>query len=70
MANVPGFTEEQYIALKNAYAEGVTEVKYGDKKVVYRDAAEMENILNRMEAELYPDTKRTQRRTAVYNSTK
>lgn len=46
------YTVEQYNTLKAAIAQGVTEVWYGDKKVVYRSLKEMLFIQNLMEAEL------------------
>jgi hypothetical protein len=46
------YTEEQYNALKQAIAEGVREVYYGDKRVVYRDLSEMKSILSDMRQEL------------------
>jgi hypothetical protein len=45
-------TQAQYDALKSAIAEGVKEVYYGDKRVVYRDLIEMQSILSAMENDL------------------
>jgi hypothetical protein len=50
MASV--FTQSQYETLCAAIAQGVTEVWYGDKKVVYRSLAEMKQIKSMMEADL------------------
>jgi hypothetical protein len=46
------YTQAQYDALKSAIAEGVKEVYYGDKRVVYRDLIEMQSILSAMENDL------------------
>lgn len=42
------FTQTQYDTLQNAIAQGALEVRYGDKKVVYRSLDEMLRILNVM----------------------
>lgn len=46
------YTIEQLNALKQAIAEGVTAVWYGDKKVEYRSLDEMLRIKRLMENEL------------------
>lgn len=43
---------EKYRALKDALASGTREVWYGDKRIAYRDYAEMKAILRDMEDEL------------------
>jgi hypothetical protein len=53
MASV--FTTSQYQTLCAAIAQGVTEVWYGDKKVVYRSLSEMKQIKSMMEADLNID---------------
>lgn len=59
-----GFTIEEYQATRRAYANGISSVSYGDKTVSYRSLAEMERILRKMEAELFPDQKPCRRRLA------
>jgi len=49
------YTIEQYNALKSAIATGTQSVTYGDKTVHYRSMDEMEKIVRRMEAELFPE---------------
>ncbi len=46
------YTLTQYQILVAAIAQGVKEVYYGDKRVVYRDLNEMLRIRDEMEAEL------------------
>jgi len=48
------YTSEQYQKLKDAIALGATTVKYADKEITYRNLSEMKQILNMMEAELFP----------------
>lgn len=50
------YTLEQYTAISNAIAEGVTEVSYGDKKIVYRNLEEMLRIQSLMYSQLFPAT--------------
>ena len=56
------FTQVEYDALKAAIASGELKVAYQDRTVTYRDLDEMERILYKMEAELFPaaaaDTRR------------
>lgn len=61
------YTIEQYNTLKAAIAQGVTEVWYGDKKVVYRTLAEMLSILKLMEADLGLLTQNGGRKYATYD---
>ncbi len=49
------YTIEQYEALKAAIATGTQSVSYGDKTVSYRSMDDMEKILRRMEADLFPE---------------
>lgn len=58
------YTIEQYEATKKAYANGVASVTYGDKTVSYRSLDEMERIIKRMEAELFPERVPRRRRYA------
>jgi len=46
------YTNEQYIALCEAIAQGALSVKYGDKEVTYRSLNEMLRIKSNMETEL------------------
>jgi hypothetical protein len=46
------YTLEQYEALKAALAGGELQVRYADRAVTYRSAAEMMRILRQMESEL------------------
>lgn len=46
------FTQAQYDALVAAIAEGVLEVHYGDKKVIYRSLEEMLRLKAAMEIDL------------------
>jgi hypothetical protein len=52
------YTVEQYTAISNAIAEGVTKVQYGDKTVEYRSLDEMLRIQSLMYSQLFPDTAR------------
>lgn len=58
------FYIEQYNALKEAIASGVTNVTYGDKTVGYRSIAEMKEVVKMMEAELFPERQPRRRRLA------
>jgi hypothetical protein len=58
------YTHEQYEATKKAYANGLKSVSYGDKKAEYRSLDEMERIIKRMEADLYPERVPRRRRFA------
>lgn len=51
MAN-PAFTQARYEAISAAYAEGVLEVQYEDRKVRYRSRNEMAGIIREMERHL------------------
>jgi hypothetical protein len=46
------FTQEQYDKLNDAIAQGVLEVKYADKTVVYRSLDEMLRLRNVIGQEL------------------
>lgn len=46
------YTQQQYNTLCAAIAQGITQVKYGDKEVTYRSLNEMLKLKNLMEAEL------------------
>lgn len=46
------WTEEEYQALKKAYAMGVRRVKYEDRDVEYESRADMQAKLREAEAEL------------------
>lgn len=46
------YTIEQLQQLEVALAQGVKEVQYGDKRVVYRDLSEMEVLRAKMRYEL------------------
>lgn len=48
------YTLDQYYAISSAIAEGVTEVNYGDKKIVYRSLEEMLRIQSLMYSQLFP----------------
>ena len=58
------FTLEQYQALKEAIASGVTTVTYGDKTVSYRSLSEMKDLVKMMESELFPERLSRRRRSA------
>lgn len=58
------FTLEQYQALKEAIASGVTTVTYGDKTVSYRSLSEMKELVKMMESELFPERLSRHRRLA------
>jgi hypothetical protein len=49
---VPTYTEQQYITLKNAIAQGTKRVKYADKEVEYQSLEAMRNLLEEMAVEL------------------
>ena len=51
MAN-PAFTQARYEAISAAYAEGVLEVQYEDRKVTYRSRKDMAGIIREMERHL------------------
>jgi len=46
------YTQAQYDALREAVARGVTRVSYNGQTVEYRDLAEMNQLLLRMESDL------------------
>jgi hypothetical protein len=46
------WTLEQYNALNDAIAQGVTQVMYGNKLVIYRSLNEMLTLRNEMKKEL------------------
>lgn len=50
------YTNEQYLALKEAIAGGELSVRYADRNITYRSIDEMLRILRLMEAELSPST--------------
>lgn len=62
------FTEAQYNALLAAYASGQLTVEYADKKVTYRSLADMERILNLMNAQLNPSAAASRVRHTSYTS--
>jgi len=53
MAVVTIYTLAQYQALSAAIAEGIKEVQYSDKKVVYRDLSDMLRIQALMYDQLF-----------------
>lgn len=61
------YTIQQYEATKKAYASGTKSVSYGDKKIEYRSLEEMERIIRKMEAELFPDRAPRRRRFASFD---
>ena len=69
-ANMPTavFTEAQYNALLAAYASGQLTVEYADKKVTYRSLADMERILNLMNAQLNPSAAASRVRHTSFQS--
>jgi len=62
------YTQAQLDALNAAIATGSKEVYYGDKRVVYRDLAEMIQIRNDMIAQLNPTSAKSQRKTPLYEN--
>jgi len=50
------WTQEQYDSLSNAIAQGILEVNYDGKKVVYQSLSEMRSLLAEMRAQLSPAT--------------
>lgn len=50
--NLPKYSIDEYNAIKTAYAQGVSVVRYGDKTVEYRSLSDMKKILSEIEAEL------------------
>lgn len=52
------WTIEQYNALDDAIAQGVTQVMYGNKMVIYRSLDEMLRLRNTMRQELGLNTSR------------
>jgi len=58
------YTQEQLDSLESAISQGVLEVKYADKTVVYRSLADMMKIRDMMKAEL--GTGKSSRRYAVH----
>lgn len=46
------YTPQHLAAIKLAYAQGATRVKYADKEVEYRSLAEMREIIGEIEVEL------------------
>lgn len=59
------YSAEQLTALENAIAQGVLEVKYADKTVVYRTLAEMIKTRDIIQRSL--GTGQSSRRYAVHN---
>lgn len=57
MAESEIFTLDQYKAICAAYAQGATRVKYGDKEIDYRTIKDMERIMAKMKAQLFPSEK-------------
>ena len=62
MADEIVYTEEQYKTFIAAMAQGATRVKYGDKEVDYRTLNDMLRIKSMMEAQLFPNKKKIQRK--------
>lgn len=60
------WTLEQYNALNDAIAQGVTQVMYGNKLVIYRSLDEMLKLRNVMRQELGLNTSK-KRLFAKYN---
>lgn len=52
MASSSSYTQAQLDALNSAIAQGVKEVRYDDKLIVYRDLAEMLRLRSVMRQEL------------------
>jgi hypothetical protein len=50
------YTNEQYLALKEAIAGGELSVRYADRNITYRSIDEMLRIQKLMEAELFPSS--------------
>lgn len=50
------YTNEQYMALKEAIAGGELSVRYADRNITYRSIDEMLRIQRLMEAELFPNS--------------
>ncbi|WIY52452.1 hypothetical protein O9Z70_13440 [Devosia sp. YIM 151766] len=50
-----GFTQAQLVAIKEAYASGITRVSYDGKTTEYRSLAEMKQIIATIEASLAAD---------------
>lgn len=59
------FTEDQFNTLNAAIAQGVLEVKYADKTVIYRSLKEMLTLRTLMKEEL--GIKRSGRKYAKFN---
>lgn len=55
------YTLEQYQAISDAIAQGVTKVKYSDKEVEYRSLEEMLRIQSMMYNQLFPQNKKKNR---------
>jgi hypothetical protein len=53
------YTAEQLQTLKDAYAQGVLEVQYGDKKIVYRSKDDMKELIAEIEGTLQAATGNT-----------
>lgn len=64
------FTEENYLALAGAIAQGSKVVQYGDKRVEYRTLNEMLRIFELMQAVLGINNTGSGRRVADYHSGK
>ncbi|MCD8139460.1 MAG: hypothetical protein LUE17_06740 [Planctomycetaceae bacterium] len=56
------FTEEQYVALKEAIASGELSVQYNGRRIQYRSLAEMLQAKSLMEDELFGKSKRRRHR--------
>lgn len=61
------FTTEQLDALEAAIAQGVLEVRYADKTIVYRSLAEMQTIRRQMREALGITTAAVSRRYAEFH---
>jgi len=61
------FTLEQYVAIKNAVANGTRTVTYGDKSVTYQSVADMLKVLAIIEEDLFPERRQRRRFLARHN---
>jgi len=60
------YTAEQLQALKEALANGVTSVRFGDREVTYRSVEEIQTIIATVETELAKATTGTVRQVRIY----
>ena len=64
---MPAWTNDDLTALEKATAQGVLEVRYGDKTVTYRSLNEMLRLLDIMRKELGVTTPNSGRRYADFH---